>query len=71
MTTLGDKIKLERTKQGLSQDDLADRLSIHRSIVSRWETGKAEPTEDQLAKLADIFHIPLEELTGQKQTEAS
>lgn len=59
---LESRIKGEREKQNLSQDDLALKLSISRQAVSKWETGKSYPDIETLLKLSDIFDLSLDEL---------
>jgi Predicted transcription factor, homolog of eukaryotic MBF1 len=59
---LGSRIKGEREKQNLSQDELALKLNISRQAVSKWETGKSYPDIETLLKLSDIFDLSLDEL---------
>ncbi len=36
---LAERIKLHRIRQGETQEDLADRLGVHRSTINKWENG--------------------------------
>ena len=58
------KIKELRTKLGISQLDLAKNLGIHPSTLFNYETGRAEPNIKTLIKLADYYHVSLDELVG-------
>lgn len=59
---IGKIIKEERTKRGLTQEDLAKELFITRQLVSKWENGKSYPDLDQVVKLSDWFELPLDYL---------
>lgn len=41
-----------RTKRGLSQDDLAEKVMVTRQAVSRWENGETVPNTDTLTMLS-------------------
>ena len=43
-----DAIRAFRTKKGLSQDELAEKVFVTRQAVSRWETGETVPSTDTL-----------------------
>ncbi|MBQ2119841.1 MAG: helix-turn-helix transcriptional regulator, partial [Peptococcaceae bacterium] len=38
---LGDKILMLRKKEGMSQEQLAEKLNVSRQAISRWESGSA------------------------------
>ncbi len=60
--SLGEIIKNHRTNLNLSQEFVAESLGVSRQAVSKWETGKAEPSTSNLIALAKLFHVSLEEL---------
>lgn len=60
--TLGERIKAHRTRCGMSQELLAEKLGVSRQAVSKWETGTAEPSTSNLLALARAFNISTEEL---------
>ena len=60
--SLGETIKAHRTRCGMSQEQLAEKLGVSRQAVSKWETGTAEPSTSNLLALAKAFGIPPEEL---------
>ena len=59
---LGQKIKFERTKRNLSQDQLAELSDISVHGISNIETGKTDIKYTNLQKLAKAFDIRLCEL---------
>jgi len=52
---IANRIRDRRSTSGLSQTDLANRLSVSQPLVSQWETGKATPDSKQLTKLQEIL----------------
>lgn len=46
-----------RTKRGLSQDDLAEKVMVTRQAVSRWENGETVPNTDTLKLLSKEFDV--------------
>ncbi len=59
---IGLKIKLERTKRGLSQEQLAALADLSKTYVNAVENGKSSPSADTLIKIAKAFEIELVEL---------
>ena len=57
---LGEKIKMLRTSQGLSQTDFAKRLFVTPAAVSQWESDKTEPDLNRLITIAKEFSVPLD-----------
>ena len=62
MTSVGKNLKNIRKKNNLTQDELAEKLSVTRQAVSNWENGKTEPDIETLTKIAQIFDISIDEL---------
>ena len=54
---LKDTIKKLRTEQGLSQDELAERIHVVRQTVSKWERGTSVPDADSLVALARALGV--------------
>jgi len=50
-------IKVLRVKQGLTQKDLATKLSISPSLVSQWESGWKTPNISEVLKLSKLFNV--------------
>lgn len=53
-----------RTKQGLSQEKLAEKLFVTRQAVSRWETGETVPNTETLKLLSKLFDVSINTLLG-------
>jgi len=58
----GQKIAELRIKAGLTQEQLADRLYVTRTMVSKWERGICQPDRNTILKMADIFSVSPDEI---------
>lgn len=59
---IGSFMKELRKERGLTQEQLAEKFSVSRRTVSRWETGSNLPDLDILIEMADYFEVNLREL---------
>lgn len=64
--SMGDMISTLRKEKGMTQKDLADRLSITDKAVSKWERNLAFPDTATIPGLAEILGISVEELMNAK-----
>jgi transcriptional regulator with XRE-family HTH domain len=55
--TFGEKLKTLRKGLNLTQQQLAERVGVAKSVVSYYESGDRYPSYDVLIKLARIFHV--------------
>jgi len=55
-----------RSNLGISQAALAELLGVSQQAVAQWETGRAYPRGETLAKLDDILHCTIDELYGRE-----
>ena len=53
-----------RMKNGLSQDELAEKVFVTRQAVSRWETGETVPNTETLKLLSKLFNVSINTLLG-------
>lgn len=53
-----------RTKHGLSQDELAQKVFVTRQAVSRWENGETVPNTETLKLLSNVFEVSINTLLG-------
>ena len=53
-----------RTKNGLSQDELAEKVFVTRQAVSRWENGETVPNTETLKQLSNLFNVSINTLLG-------
>lgn len=54
---IGDKIKSLRITDGMTQQELADKLGISKVAISNWELNKGNPNYEALKKIAEIFGV--------------
>ena len=59
---IGEKIRLLRKKNDVTQDKLADHLGVTPQAVSRWESGVCYPDMNYLPGIADYFSVTMDEL---------
>ena len=57
-------LKSLRERNGLTQDQLAERVLVTRQAVSRWETGETQPNTDTLKLLSREFGVSVNTLLG-------
>ena len=53
-----------RTKSGMSQDELAEKVFVTRQAVSRWENGETVPNTETLKLLSKLFNVSINTLLG-------
>ena len=54
---LSDKIVGLRKSNGMSQEDLAEKLDVSRQAISRWESGAAMPDANNILQLSKLFDV--------------
>lgn len=64
MEKLRQNIIEERKAKGLTQEELAKKLTLPVNTYGNWERGHAEPSADMLVKLADLFECSVDYLLG-------
>ena len=70
--TLGSFLSALRRAQGLTQQEVADRLAVSNKAVSRWERDEAMPDILLLPAIADLFGVTVDELLrGERMREAT
>lgn len=65
MPAFGEIIRTLRLKQNVPLRVIAAAVEIDSTLLSRFELGERFPTDEQLKRFADYFHIPLEEFAAQ------
>ena len=68
MNDLGTTIMNLRKERGMTQEQLANALSISFQAVSKWETGNSCPDISALPLLADLFGVSIDRLFGREST---
>lgn len=64
---LGEKVKQLRKESNLTQEQLAEKLFVSRTAVSKWESGKGYPNIESLKSLAKIFSVSIDELLSNEE----
>lgn len=59
---LGNSLFHARKKCGLSQESVAEKLGVSRQTISKWESNETVPDIYQSKKMANMYHIALDEL---------
>lgn len=67
--TLGEKIRKLRTDSEMTQDELAEKLFVTRTAVSKWETDKGYPSVDSLKEISKLFNVSIDSLVSDGETE--
>ena len=66
---LSEKIFKLRKANGLSQDELADKLNVSRQAISKWETDQSVPELDNILALAKVFNLTTDYLLQPNVTD--
>lgn len=61
-----EKIKKIRTDNGLSQEDLARKIYVSQTVVSKWEAGQEYPDIYSLQRIAELFNLTLDDLISEE-----
>lgn len=64
MVDFGDRLKELRKQIGLNQAELAEKMSVTKSVISYYENRERSPSPEILIKLASIFHVSTDYLLG-------
>lgn len=57
MNSINEKIVFLRKKNGLTQDEVSEKLNVTRQAISKWENGYTKPDIDKLQELAIMFNV--------------
>ncbi|EMA6344846.1 helix-turn-helix transcriptional regulator [Bacillus cytotoxicus] len=64
----GNRLRELRKVKKMTQQDLADKLTLSKSLISKYENGAAKPSYEVLEQLAHIFDVSADYLTGKINT---
>lgn len=64
MALVGDRLRQLRQRQGLTQDDVAQRAGIVLRMYQRYEMGDSDPSIEKAARIAEVLHTTLDYLAG-------
>lgn len=61
---IGNRIRELRSSKMMSQADLAKALHVSQQAITKWETGKSEPSSSVIEEMADYFNVSADYLLG-------
>lgn len=68
--TTGEKIQKLRQEKNWSQERLAQELNLSRQSISKWESGTATPTVENLMELSKIFNVSVDSILANEENQA-
>lgn len=60
--SFAEKIYLIRTKNKLSQEEMASKFNVSRQTISKWESGMSYPEIDKLISISEMFDVSIDYL---------
>lgn len=62
---LGENIRYLRTKNGFSQEDIANKLGYKSfTTIQKWESGTSEPPIKKLKELSELFNVDMDDMNN-------
>ena len=68
MEKLQISLAAARVNAELTQSQVAEIMNVDRSTIRRWEKNKKVPNFDEIKKLSEVYHIPLDGIFFGKRT---
>lgn len=65
--TFGEKLKEARKEAGLSQEQFAEKMSVSRSAIAKWETDKGMPDVNNLKVMAQLLNVSVDYLLDEDE----
>lgn len=65
--TLADKLKEARKNAGLTQTELAEKLSVSRQAITKWESGKGIPDIENLRTISKVLEVNIDFLLDDEE----
>lgn len=62
-----EKLQLIRKNKGLTQEELAEKLSVSRQAVAKWEAGQVYPEIDNLIQISNLFNVTVDYLVRDQE----
>lgn len=69
MAAFKEMLKYLRSRENLSQAELAEKLGVAKSTISMYEVGRREPDFETLEAIADLFNVDMNFLLGKDGSE--
>ena len=64
---LNVKLQELRKQRGLTQEELAEKLYVSRTAISKWESGRGYPSIESLKAIAGFFSVTVDELLSSEE----
>ena len=64
-----ENLKYLRKKEGLTQEELAEKLNVSRQSVTKWESGQALPDIEKVKEIAYLFSVSVDSLVGEIESK--
>lgn len=62
MAVFVNQLKVLRSRLGLTQEEVAEKVGVSRQAVAKWEKGESLPDIESCIRLADLYGVPLDML---------
>lgn len=62
-----EKLQYFRKKSNLTQEELAEKLFVSRTAISKWESGRGMPIISSLKAISEVFNISIDELLSSEE----
>lgn len=59
-----ENLKYLRKREGITQEELAERLNVSRQSVTKWESGQSLPDIEKVKEIAYMFSVSVDALVG-------
>lgn len=66
---IGKNLRRLRSRAGLTQQEIADKLDVSRVAIGQWESEKSMPRKANLEQLAELFDTTVADLMGEDASE--
>lgn len=66
---IGDKLHKLRTSKKISSEELAEKIGVSRQSIQKWESGKSNPTIENLVAISELFNVSLDYLCDNKNLQ--
>ncbi|MBQ3040924.1 MAG: helix-turn-helix transcriptional regulator [Clostridia bacterium] len=64
-----DKLKKFRTDNSITQEELAEKLFVSRTLISKWENGVIYPSSENMKKLAILMNVEIDYLLSAEEAK--
>ena len=66
-----ENLKYLRKREGMTQEDLAEKLNVSRQSVTKWESGQALPDIEKVKEIAYMFSVSVDALIGDIESKST